>query len=125
MASPEIKIEIASVKVMRSYDHCHFEITLSSSCTAAPGDVDELRKTAARLADKAVEQYKIARLNAQNLLADKAEYEHESARVERLLAIPEAERTAEDKAEIKASQDHQWSLGRRYDYEDDWQDDQD
>jgi hypothetical protein len=58
MEIPEIKIEFGSVKVMRSHDYCHFEVVLTSSEANTPQLVDELRKTAARLADKAVEQYK-------------------------------------------------------------------
>ncbi len=47
---------IASVKVMRSYDYCHFEVALSTQCSTM-GGIDDLRKDAARLVDKAVAQY--------------------------------------------------------------------
>lgn len=60
----KLKIEIATVKVMRSYDYCHFEVCLSSSSASTPDAVDGLRKQAARLADKAVDQYRIAKNNA-------------------------------------------------------------
>lgn len=51
----------ASVKVMRSYDYCHFEVSLSIDDAATDADVDELRKRAARLVDKAVRQYVLAK----------------------------------------------------------------
>ena len=50
-----------AVKVMRSYDYCHFEIQLASSDSKTIGEIDEMRKEAARLADKAVKQYAIAK----------------------------------------------------------------
>jgi hypothetical protein len=68
-----ITISVASVKVMRSHDYCHFEVALSATIDDGlerPVQVDELRKTAARLADKAVEQYKVAKLNAERLEQD-------------------------------------------------------
>ena len=63
MAENKFVISGASVKVMRSYDFCHFEVSLSSvnDGEISSVEVDELRKEAARLADKAVEQYKIAK----------------------------------------------------------------
>lgn len=50
---------------MRSYDYCHFEITMGYNAEAmevisASSFVDDMRKEAMRLVDKAVEQYKIA-----------------------------------------------------------------
>lgn len=65
------KIEMASVKVMRSHDYCHFEVSLTSSEANKPEEVDALRKVAARLTDKAVRQYQIAKINASKLLEEK------------------------------------------------------
>ena len=42
----------ASVKIMRSYDYNHFEICLSDDCEDLKA-VNELRKSAQRLADEA------------------------------------------------------------------------
>jgi len=50
----------ASVKIMRSYDYCHFEICLGTDEDIPLVDVDKIRKDAQRLVDKAVDQYKIA-----------------------------------------------------------------
>ena len=59
--------EMASVKVMRSHDYCHFEVCLSSSSANTLELVDELRKQAARLADKAVKQYQQSKRAAMRL----------------------------------------------------------
>lgn len=115
----------ASVRVMHSHDYCHFEVTLGTCYAITPEEVDELRKVAARLADKAVEQYKIAkeavsrRLNAgyglPRLAADAAKVE----------AKPENERTPEEQAILKAFGNALHASRRSYDYEDDWQDERD
>src|SRR5687767_8930368 len=56
-------VKSASVKVMRSFDYCHFEIAMSieTDMGLSTSDIDDARKEAMRLADKAVEQYKIAK----------------------------------------------------------------
>lgn len=113
-------IETASVKVMRSHDYCHFEVVLSSSSANSPELVDELRKTAARLADKAVSQYRIAKINAARLLQEKYERDALVQNVKRYKEIPEGDRTVRMQAEIKAFDDAQWEASRGYDYEDHW-----
>lgn len=118
------KIQIASVKVMRSHDYCHFEVNLSASLDCPPdspewfGQVDSLRKNAARLADKAVEQYKVAKQAASKMESKlvRLEYDAESAEL-----TPESERTPDQKAAIKALSDHRFEQ-RFYDYQDDWND---
>lgn len=72
MPTPTPPITHASVKVMRSHDYCHFEVSLGYDAPATLEQIDALRKEAARLADKAVEQYKIAK-RAASLLSDIAE----------------------------------------------------
>lgn len=118
-----MKFDNASVKVMRSYDYCHFEICIGSSEAKTPADVDELRKTAARLADKAVEQYKIAKVNAQKLLSKKQQREFLIRRMDVIRKKEEGSRTVREQAELKAFEDEQWHASRRYDYDDDWHDD--
>jgi len=120
-----INIDIVSVKVMRSHDYCHFEVNLSSSSAATPEQVDELRKTAARLADKAVEQYKTAKRNCELIASDAQERTWESRRIARLEEVPETERTPEDQARIKAFRDKAYIARRRFDYEDEWEESDD
>ena len=114
--SMEVKIEIASVKVMRSYDYCHFEVSLSTTEAKTPAEVDELRKTAARLADKAVEQYKIMKKVAAEQWT-RANVEND---IKYIREIPEGQRTVQEKANLKAYEDKRWRERPRYDYEDDY-----
>lgn len=121
----KLKIEIATVKVMRSYDYCHFEVCLSSSSASTPDTVDGLRKQAARLADKAVDQYRVAKNNAARLQREKYERETLRRRMAAIEAISEGDRTVSQQAELKAYKDAAWAESRRYDYEDDWDQDRD
>lgn len=120
----KITINIASVKVMRSHDYCHFEVNLSASVDCPPDSpewfqqVDNLRKNAARLADKAVEQYKIAKMAYQ---AEQGSLDNMRYAAEQAQRTPETERTPEEKAAIKALADARFSR-RHYDYQDDWDD---
>lgn len=127
----QIPIESCSVKVMRSYDYCHFEICLSSTLQPiqhisvedptgiTPAQIDALRKAAARLADKAVEQYKIAKAAA---VRDRGMTftEEETKAVETIRRIPDACRTPEEQARLKAYADALFHANREYDYQDDW-----
>jgi len=118
-----MRITNVSVTVMRSFDYCHFEVSLSAQ---VEGDTifnghtidhaDTLRKSAARLADKAVEQYKIKK-RALELIES---YDFKSARriATEAEKTPEADRTPEQKAAIKRLADMRFEA--RFDYEDDW-----
>jgi hypothetical protein len=119
---PKTQIDTASVKVMRSHDYCHFEVCLSSSSANTPELVDELRKTAARLSDKAVEQYKVMKSEAEKCLSDKFSRDLLVAKMKRIEETPEGERTVRDQAELKAYKDEPWKARDRYDYDDQWDD---
>lgn len=105
----------ASVKVMNSYDYCHFEVALSKEEVSLE-DVDNLRKEAQRLVDKAIAQYKIAKSAAAKLPS--TELEHEALFIKK--EVPESERTPRQQAIVKAYEDFRFESSRRYDYEDDW-----
>jgi len=119
-------ITSASVKVMRSYDYCHFEIVLGTAqdpnnpIPLTNGMVDDLRKAAARLADHAVEQYKIAKSASDTLEAMNSSYN-----LKRAQDTPESERTSQMKAIIKYHQDAEFAARFTYDYEDDYDPDYD
>lgn len=122
-----MNITSASVKVMRSYDYCHFEINLGVAHDSSgnpvslnPADVDELRKTAARLADKAVDQYKVAKENSAKILNDRSLREYEARAVEEIEKRPEGDRTVNEIARVKAFRDRAYHE-RKYDYEDQWE----
>jgi len=110
---------------MRSYDYCHFEVSLAANVDCPPDSpewfqqVDNLRKNAARLADKAVRQYKIAKADHQ---AKECLLESLSFSAEQAERTPEPERTPEQKAAIKALADARFAQ-QQYDYQDDWNED--
>lgn len=107
-----------SVKVMRSYDYCHFEVALASDAEMTLEEVDDMRKEAMRLVDKAVNQYTLAKA-----AVDRSPYNSAPRkRLEREVQIinenyPKSEWTPEQKAKVKALEDF-----RFYDYQDDWGD---
>lgn len=107
----------ASVKIMLSYDYCHFEICLGSDENLSLPEIDNMRKDCQRLADKAVNQYKTAKREASNMI-----YSGNKQKLERDVKIirenyPMSEWTPQQKAKIKALEDFQY-----YDYQDDWED---
>lgn len=128
-------ITSATVRVMRSFDYCHFEVTLTGTPDIegrvisggekflCPEDIDGLRKHAMRLADKAVEQYKVAKkayaskINATGQLAPWFMNDVKEAE-----ATPEEQRTPEQQAALKLHKDLIFQANRSYDYQDDWDD---
>ena len=120
-------IKTCSVTVMRSHDYCHFSVTLGGDLTPRSGtasqegyeiiEVDELRKMAARLADKAVEQYKIKK-NSIELGENHYTLKRLREAAEEAEKISEPDRTEEQKAAIKAYGDLLHAT--RYDYDDGW-----
>jgi hypothetical protein len=123
------RLDAASVKVMRSHDYCHFEVALSADLTGLNSDemtpaVDEMRKIAARLADKAVEQYKVAKLVMQRRLDAKRSISYVVEEAKAIEAMPETERSPEQQDTLKAWKDQVFECNRQYDYEDDWQEDE-
>lgn len=94
----------ATAKVMRSYDYCHFEITLTEECADLDA-VDELRKKAAILVDEAVRQYRVAK--AKESARQGKEWEKEKAldRVKRIEEKPRGEWTPEEAAIMRAVAD--------------------
>ena len=136
-------ITLACVRVMRSHDYCHFEVTLSTDNSTfgcveqspgkvprfipqAPGEVppiavDALRKVAARLVDKAVQQYK-RKKEALTHAEDQWAVERLKKAAGEAALKPEQERTPEEQAQIKAWNDHVYFCN--YDYQDDRDDEE-
>ena len=110
-----------SVRVLKSFDYCHFEVTLGlqeNGVIYPLSRADDLRKEAARLADKAVEQYKLKKRSIGKL--EEAEYIIENTREEAaaIIAIAETDRTPEQQATLKAFKDAVYEVEHSYDYED-------
>ncbi len=123
MENPKITIDVASVKVMRSFDYCHFEVCLTSTFHGLEDQIattDELRKSAARLADKAVEQYKVMKASYERSLNDKSTYDFYKHCADAIREKPEGDRTINEQAQMKAFDDKQWRERRAYDYQDDY-----
>jgi len=119
---PASTVDAASVRVMQSYDYCHFEVTLGSDQPLTLDAVDALRKGAARLCDKAIAQYKIKKAS----LCFQQQGPWKIAQIEpeamQIAAIAEKDRSPEQQATLKRYQDLQYALKRaiEYDYQDDY-----
>lgn len=113
----------ASVKIMLSYDYCHFEVCLSTSDENLSKEyVDDMRKECQRLADKAVKQYRIAKSAAQAKLTSRSEVKYLRREVDIIRKFPPEEWTPDQKAMVKTLEDHEFLLEHDYDYQDDWED---
>lgn len=119
----ETIIKSASVKVMLSYDYCHFEssMTLENESGVIKSDIDLARKDCMRLCDKAVLQYKIAKEMA--VLRQNGEYKMHNFEQEckKIATKPEGDRTINEIAMLKQYENEKWQekFDYRYDYEDD------
>ncbi len=112
----------ASVKVMRSYDYCHFEVSLGTELPLTLEEIDEIRKEAAKLADRAVEQYKIAKRFAAEAEQDSRQASWLKHQVEQILKKPESEWDEDEKANVKALRDIEFRASRAsYDYSDEFE----
>lgn len=108
----------ATVKVMRSFDYCHFE-----SSTTLEGEhitlceIDEERKNCQRLCDKAVAQYQKAKQEAIKQTGGSYEIQVLRKEVLEIRNKPESEWTLIDKAKVKTLSDYDHQT--RYNYDDD------
>ncbi len=111
----------ASVKIMLSYDYSHFEVALSADRELGERGVNDLRKTAQRLADEAVRQYRRAKEAAENRDRGASQRRNFLADIEHIKAKPEQDRTVRELAMLKQYQDEDWEAQFRddWDYDDD------
>lgn len=109
----------ASVKVVNSYDYCHFEVALSAEDVSLE-DVDNLRKDAQRLVDKAIKQYKIAKRAAVVDLTPTSEMARKVQAIRE--NFPQSEWTPEQQATVKEYENRCFRASIQYDYQDDWDD---
>ena len=112
----------ASVKVMLSYNYNHFEssIVIENEEGLTVEEIDEARKDCARLCDKAIIQYKQAKIVENKTVGLKDQRERLEIEVEKLRE-KEGELTNHEKAKIKTLEDFNWN--RQWDYEDDFDED--
>jgi len=106
----------ASVKIMLSYDYCHFEVCKSTDQPVTDKEINEMRKDVQRLADEAVRQYKVAKARAYEKDQWEKDFERE---IYYIRAKAETDRTPEEVAKLKLYEDNAWrSQFEDYDYYD-------
>lgn len=119
----ETKIKNASVKVMLSYDYSHFEalMSLENDNGLTLEEIDAARKDCQRLADKAVSQYKSAKISAEK--RNDGEYQMRNFEQEcvKIKAKNENDRTLKEIAMLKTYENENWQsqFDYNYDYDDD------
>lgn len=106
----------ASVKVMRSYDYCHFEVILTDECKDLDA-VNELRKQAAILVDDAVRQYRVCKSKESARQSKEWEANNLLAKIKRIEEKPSSEWTIEETAFMRTKADHEfWKQLHEEDY---------
>ena len=106
-----------SVKVMLSYDYCHFEIVKGTDQELTNEQINSMRKDVQRLADEAVRQYKVAKERSLKLTS--YEKKNFDRRVQEIQEKPENLRTIEETAMLKQYNDAEWQKQfEEYGYED-------
>jgi hypothetical protein len=117
------KIKNASVKVMLSYDYCHFEalMSLENDNGLELKEIDDARKDCQRLADKAVGQYKTAKQAAIAREESKYRMINFEEECKRIANKNEQDRTIKEIAMLKQYKDEEWrdQFYAYYDYDDD------
>lgn len=115
----------ASVKVMQSYNYCHFEASMQveNESGLSMKDIDEARKNCQRLTDKAVKQYQTSKEQAAKRTDGKYQMENFKAACEKIKAKDEHDRTLKEIAMLKQYEDENWQAQFEYDY--DYDDDED
>jgi hypothetical protein len=107
----------ASVKIMLSFDYCHFEICKGTDENLTNQQINDLRKDCQRLADEAVRQYVVSK----NQFAKINPYEKEvfDSRIKNILEKDESSLTIEETAMLKQYRDEEFQRQfEPYDYED-------
>lgn len=109
----------SSIKVMLSYNYCHFEISKHTDQDLTNKEINEIRKDVQRLADEAVRQYIIAKDQASKRASLISEKIHLEKEVKEIKNKPEKEWNSTEKAKVKAIEDSEYWDQYDYDYEDD------
>ena len=117
------KIKTASVKVMLSYDYSHFEasMALENEDGIELHEVDNARKMCQRLTDKAVGQYKQAKLSASRRTDGEYKIANFEKQCQQIKAKDEGDRTINEVAMLKQYENEKWQeqFYEGYDYDDD------
>jgi hypothetical protein len=116
-------IKSASVKVMQSYNYCHFESSMSlENEEGIPlKDIDNARKECQRLTDKAVSQYQKAKEMAAKRADGAYLIQNFKDQCEKIKKKDEHDRTIKEMAMLKQYEDENWQA--QFDYEYNYEDD--
>jgi len=95
----------AAVKVMRSYDYCHFEVALSSDQEMDLDQINEMRKQAAILVDEAVRQYQTAKKAEDNRQRHDWDKDRAINRAKALYEKPRSEWSVDEAAFMRSYED--------------------
>lgn len=107
----------ASVRVMRSYDYCHFEATLSTDQELSLDGINQMRKECALLVDEAVRQYKTAKEAEDRRKTREWQMDSATGRAKRLNETPKSEWTVDDAAFMRSYADKEfWASFHEDDY---------
>jgi hypothetical protein len=117
-------VKTASVKVMQSYDYCHFEasMTIENENGLSLEEIDAKRKDCQRLTDKAVAQFKTAKVMSSQLANSKVDRERFLKHITQIQGMDECDRTIQQIAMLKQYEDNEWQAQfqrQSYDYDND------
>lgn len=109
----------ASVKVMLSYDYCHFEVAMAveNESGLSTKDIDNARKDCQRLADKAVGQYKTAKTAAAKRSDGAYHMQNFESECKKIKAKDEHDRTLKEIAMLKQYENEKWQAQFEYEYD--------
>lgn len=111
----------ASIKIMLSYDYCHFEVCKSTDDNITDVAINEMRKDVRRLCDEAVRQFIRAKERAlfrSVNFSDMTRAEFEAA-CTKAKAKPETARSPAEMGWLKQIEDENWQRHFEDDYYDD------
>lgn len=116
-------IKSASVKVMQSYNYCHFEacMTLESDKGLTVQEIDEARKTCQRLTNKAIGQYQQGKQVAANRNDAGIKIRAFKQEIEFIQKKDPNDRTMREIGMLKQFEQENWEaqFEDNYDYDDD------
>lgn len=116
-------IKSASVKVMQSYNYCHFEaaMSLENDNGIQVKEIDEARKTCLRLTNKAIGQYQQGKQVAANRNDAGVKIRAFKQEIELIQKKNEHDRTLREIGMLKQYEQENWEaqFEESYDYDDD------
>lgn len=110
----------ASVKIMRSYDYNHFEVSLSTDELIDEKEVNSLRVRAAKLVDHSIDDYKKKKNHESWSINNSYERKDLEQKVKAIEEnFPKSQWTSEQKAQVKKLEDMRFQ--DRFEYDDQYE----